>query len=153
MIERIDVSWPYVRSVVWCPICRSDKSLGKITCEMCRTTRTLPSMTHLLDCSERSLQWNAERNPDRPAPKRATDPALAPCPNCGGTDLTFVRFETPGKIVGNRITANLNHYVRCNNCLMQTIPRPSKKLAAKMWASDRDWVFIPEVNAPDGKDW
>src|SRR5271156_1126009 len=118
MIDRIVVTdlgegWPYVRQATFCPVCQSEKPLGKIVCEMCRTSRTFLSMTAQLSSAEQSMRWNAERNTDTAVPGRATDPSLAPCRNCGGTELVFMRFETPGRIVGGRVTANVDHYVRC----------------------------------------
>lgn len=153
MIDRIVVSddgegWPYIRSATFCAICRGDKPVGKIVCDTCRTTRTFLSMTQQLTATEQSLEWNATRRPDQAAPKRATDPPLAPCRNCEGTDLVFVRFETPGMPItrGGSLRHNVDHYVRCNTCRMQTTPCTSKKLAAKMWADGGWGNFIPKDN-------
>ena len=148
MIENIVVTdhgegWTYVRQATLCPVCQGEKPLGKIVCEMCRKTRTFSSMVPALEGAEHSMRWSAERKANRAVPKRLTDPILAPCRNCGGTDLVFVRSETPGKRIDNRVTANVYHYVHCNACRMRTLARPSKKLAAIMWAAGKVGVFIP----------
>jgi hypothetical protein len=150
MPSRIVVldSWPYIRRCAVCAICQAEKPVGKITCDTCRLNRTFISMTDLLIATERSLQWNAEREPDQPARPRATDPKLRPCLKCGATGAVFIKFQVPGKVVGHRLTPNIDYFVRCNSCGCQTLPRPSKRLAADMWTHPEE-VFDPRTLRSD----
>lgn len=125
--------WPFIRAVAVRSICQGAKPVGKIVCDNCRETKTFLSMTAALERSEMSQRWNAERQPDRPAEKRGSDPKLEPCSKCHSCAVGFVRFEAPGAIVAGRITPKINYYVRCETCGDFTIPRNSKKLAAAMW--------------------
>jgi hypothetical protein len=106
--------------------------------------KTFLEMTRTLTATEQSLQWNAETNPDRAVPKGKTDPLLTPCPNCKGEDVTFMRFEHPGspKFRGGPLRHNVDYYVQCTSCKMQTLPRKSKKLAAETWATGGKGNFI-----------
>ena len=133
--------WLYVRRVRKCPLCEKQKRLGQLVCDDCRTTRTLLSMIDELMRVERSLRWNAERQADRVALRRASDPPLTSCGNCGSTEIAYVRFEVPGKIVNGHIKPDVDYYAQCGDCGMQTLPRPSKKLAAAMWNRGGEGVF------------
>jgi hypothetical protein len=125
--------WPFLRRCAVCVVCQGEKAVGKIVCDNCRETKTFLSMVPHLERAEVSMRWNAERQPDRPAPKQSRDPKLGPCPKCRGAAVQFMRLESPGAIVAGRITPRVNYYVLCGTCGNFTVPRSSKKLAAAMW--------------------
>lgn len=148
--NNTEQEWPNVREVRKCPLCEHQKRLGQLVCDHCRTTRTFLSMIDELTRVERSLRWNAERQTDRLALRRASDPPLTSCGNCGSTEIAYVRFEVPGKIVNGYIRPKIDYYAQCRECGMQTIPRPSKKLAAAVWNRRGDGVFTPTKRAQFG---
>ena len=130
--EAENDTWRFIRRSRVCVLCQGEKPAGKIVCDECRRTRTFLSITAELDRAEVSLRWNASRLPDRPAHKRRTDPAIGPCRNCGAEDAEYIRFEAPGKIVGQVITPKVLYYVSCG-CGYKTIPVNSKRRAAGLW--------------------
>jgi hypothetical protein len=128
--------WPFIRRVTVCPVCGGQKVVGKLVCETCRINRTPIEIIPALKRTEQSMRWNAEREPDKPAAPRATDPKLRPCPKCEAIGAVFMKFQVPGKEVSaERIAPIINYYVLCNSCGCQTLPRSSKRLTADMWTA------------------
>jgi hypothetical protein len=79
------------------------------------------------------MRWIYERTPDAPAKCRKDDPPVTPCVICKSPNIMFMQCETPGKVIGSRITTRFRYYVRCLNCGLHAFPKHDKHMAAMMW--------------------